>query len=74
MCDKNEVSSANVPVVVLLVVRKSDIQSIYSIGPGTLPWRTPDLTGRFSDTFVFTRVLNCNTLCIFYGIPLLSAM
>jgi hypothetical protein len=48
------VSSANVPVVVKLVVGRYVVKSTYNIGPKTLPCGTPD----WMDTSSLTRVRN----------------
>jgi len=39
------VSSANVAVIVSLIVGRSAVNSRYNSGPSTLPWGTPDLMG-----------------------------
>jgi hypothetical protein len=50
---KIAVSSANVPIVVFLVVGRSYVYRVYSSGLSKLPWGTPERIGRRLDISSF---------------------
>jgi hypothetical protein len=63
---KIAVSSENVPIVVFLVVGRSYVERVYSIGLSKLPWGTPERIGRRSDISSF--ILTSKNLSLRYDL------